>query len=49
MKDLPDDILITAYYQAIKLRLSSDFIKILRDEMEQRQLTSYTQKGNKFL
>ncbi|MFT8323115.1 MAG: sporulation histidine kinase inhibitor Sda [Bacillus sp. (in: firmicutes)] len=38
LKQLSDKFLIDAYIDARKLKLSSDFIRILREEMFKRKL-----------
>lgn len=37
---LSDDLLIKTYYEAIELSLSKNFIKLLEDEMKQRNLSN---------
>ncbi|MGC4375953.1 sporulation histidine kinase inhibitor Sda [Fictibacillus sp. Mic-4] len=38
MENLSDDLLIESYYKAKELRLSSDFIQLIRQEIERRSL-----------
>ncbi|WP_182501615.1 sporulation histidine kinase inhibitor Sda [Peribacillus huizhouensis] len=39
MNKLSDDLLIEAYFKAIKLKLSSDFINLIETEIQRRSLT----------
>lgn len=38
MEYLSDSLLIEAYYKAIELQLNDDFISMIKDEMEHRQI-----------
>lgn len=38
MKYLSDELLIKSYFKAIELKLSDDFIALIRDEIEKRHL-----------
>ncbi|WP_028391885.1 sporulation histidine kinase inhibitor Sda [Bacillus cihuensis] len=39
MNKLSDDLLIEAYFKAIKLKLSADFINLIETEIQRRSLT----------
>ncbi|WP_081831501.1 sporulation histidine kinase inhibitor Sda [Geomicrobium sp. JCM 19038] len=39
MRNLSDEMLLEAYEKALYLRLSDDFIAIIRSEVERRSLT----------
>lgn len=47
MEYLSDELLLESYYRALELHLSSDFIKLITEEMEQRNLTYKKKQGNK--
>lgn len=38
MKNLSDKLLIETYYKAVELKLSSDFIVLIKEEIERRSL-----------
>lgn len=38
MKELPDDLLLSAYLRAVELQLEEDFLTILRDELKERNI-----------
>ena len=38
MKELPDDLLLSAYMRAVELQLEEDFLTILRDELRDRNI-----------
>lgn len=44
MKNLSDDLLIETYYKAIELKLSKDFIMLVREEIEKRSLLKKVKK-----
>lgn len=39
MEDLSNELLLESYYKAIELELSTDFIHLIIDEMDRRNLT----------
>ena len=39
MKNLSDELLIDAYFKAIKLNLSKDFIQLIEREIQRRALS----------
>lgn len=41
MKKLSDELLIESYYKAKKLKLSSDFIQLIENELHRRSLEKY--------
>jgi len=38
MENLSDSLLIEAYYRAMELQLNDDFIKIIEEEIDHRQI-----------
>lgn len=44
MKSLSDDLLVETYYKAIELQLSSDFIMLIKEEIEKRSLLDKIKK-----
>lgn len=44
MKSLSDDLLVETYYKAIELQLSSDFIILIKEEIEKRSLLDKIKK-----
>lgn len=38
MEHLSDDLLLQSYYKAKELKLSDDFIQLIKDEITKRQL-----------
>ncbi|OIJ16183.1 sporulation protein [Anaerobacillus arseniciselenatis] len=44
MKNLSDDLLIETYYKAIELKLSADFIFLIKEEIERRSLIDEIRK-----
>lgn len=38
MSILSDELLLESYYKAIELKLDSDFIQLLRDEIRKRDI-----------
>ncbi|WNS77626.1 MULTISPECIES: sporulation histidine kinase inhibitor Sda [unclassified Bacillus (in: firmicutes)] len=39
MRKLSDELLIESYYKAIELKLSSDFINLIKTEIHRRSLS----------
>ncbi len=46
MKSLSDDLLIETYYKAIELKLSTDFILLVKEEIERRALLDQIRKSS---
>ncbi|WNF38933.1 sporulation histidine kinase inhibitor Sda [Bacillaceae bacterium IKA-2] len=44
MKNLSDELLVETYFKAIKLKLSSDFIFLIKEEIEKRSLLDRIKK-----
>lgn len=44
MKSLSDDLLIETYFKAIDLKLSEDFILLIKEEVERRALVDKLKK-----
>lgn len=44
MRSLSDDLLIETYYKAIELKLSNDFIMLIKEEIERRSLLEKIKK-----
>ena len=41
LRKLSNDNLITAYFSAVKLKLSNEFVKILKNEITKRNLSNH--------
>lgn len=41
MDKLPDQLLIESYFNALRLSLNEDFIEMLEQELQRRQLYQY--------
>lgn len=39
MKQLSDELLIETYFKALELKLSEDFVQLIKREIERRSLT----------
>ncbi len=46
MKSLSDDLLVETYYKAIELQLSTEFITLIREEIERRSLLHKIKKSS---
>ncbi len=46
MKNLSDDLLIETYYKAIELKLSTEFILLIKKEIERRSLIDKIKKSS---
>lgn len=44
MKNLSDDLLIETYFKAIELKLSSDFVFLVKEEIGRRSLLAKIKK-----
>ncbi|MCT8139643.1 sporulation histidine kinase inhibitor Sda [Anaerobacillus sp. CMMVII] len=44
MKSLSDDLLVETYYKALELKLSTDFIMLIKEEIERRSLLDKIKK-----
>ncbi|MCD8503129.1 MAG: sporulation histidine kinase inhibitor Sda [Bacillaceae bacterium] len=44
MRSLSDDLLIETYFKAIDLKLSEDFIYLIKEEVERRALVDKLKK-----
>ncbi|OIJ16661.1 sporulation protein [Anaerobacillus alkalidiazotrophicus] len=44
MKSLSNELLIETYYKAIELKLSNDFIMLIKEEIERRSLLDRVKK-----